>query len=102
MAERDLRILRIVVIIAVIIGFLAIITFAFFGFGLFTTAFVYGLAIWLLIIIILALIILAIYLWVRTFLLKREVKKLETRLEQAEIELNNCRSQLRQFKNEPK
>ena len=56
-----------------------------------------GITIGLLIIIILVILVLAIYLWIRTLLLKREVKRFENKLELAKIELIRC-----QIKTKPK
>lgn len=98
MQEDSLRTLKIVVIVAVIIGFLAALGYVLYGFSLFWATFAAGITIGILLIIILVLIILAIYLWIRTFLLKREIKRYESRLEQTQAELSRCRSKFNQIK----
>ena len=92
MDKNNFKTLKIVVIAAVIIGFLAALAYAVYGFSLFWATFSAGITIGLLLIVILALIILLVYLWIRVFLLKREIKRYEIMLEQVKMELNRCRS----------
>jgi len=96
MDEDRLKTLKIVVLIAVVLGLLAALGYAFYSFTLLWATFAAGITIGLLLILILILLILAIYFWIRMFLFKREVKKYENQLEQVNMELNRCRSQLRQ------
>jgi uncharacterized membrane protein len=98
MHEDSLKTLKIVVIVAVVIGVLAAIAYIIYGFALFWATFAVGITIGLLLIISLVLLVLAIYLWIRTFLLKREVKRYENILEQTKIELDRCRSKFNQIK----
>ena len=94
MSEDYFKTLKIVAIIAVLIGIIAAITYFIYGFGLFWATFAAGITIGLLMIIIIALLILSIYFWVRTFLLKREIKNYKNKLEYLEIELARCKSEL--------
>lgn len=94
MSEDYFKTLKLVAIIAVIIGILAAIAYFIYGFGLFWATFAAGITISLLMMIILALLILSIYLWVKTFLLKREIKNYKNKLEYLNIELARCKSEL--------
>jgi uncharacterized membrane protein len=94
MEDNRLKTLKIVVIAAVVIGLLAALAYTLYGFSLFWATFAAGITIGLLIIIILVFIVLTIYLWIRTLLFKREIKRYENRLEQAKMELIRCRSKL--------
>ena len=94
MYEDKFRSLRIILVIALIIVVLGVLAYALYGFSLFWATFAAGITIGILLIIILAIIILSIYLWIRTLILKREAKRHENELEQAKMELNNCRSKL--------
>lgn len=98
MHDDRLKTLKIIIIIAVIIGLLGAVAYVIYGFSLFWATFAAGITIGLLLVIILALFIVAVYLWIRTILLKKEVKKSENRLEQAQMELSRCRSTLSQLK----
>ncbi|MGZ7160018.1 MAG: hypothetical protein ACXVHR_06055 [Methanobacterium sp.] len=100
MHEDKLKILKIIIIITVILGLLGAFAYIIYGFSLFWATFAAGITIGLLLIIILALLIAAAYLWIRSFLLKREVKKYESRLEQVEMELTRCRSTLRELQSQ--
>jgi membrane protein implicated in regulation of membrane protease activity len=96
MYNDQLRTLRIVVIIAVVIGILAALFYLVYSFTLFWQAFAAGITIGFLLIILFVLLVLAIYLWVKNFLIKRELKKQETELEQIKIELNRYKARLMQ------
>ena len=100
MYNDNLRILRIIIIIAVIIAILGALAYFIYGFSLFWATFAAGITIGLLLIIILALLILSIYLWIRTLLLKREVKRYQSNLEHAKIELDACKSKIRELESE--
>ncbi|MGZ7119650.1 MAG: hypothetical protein ACXVH2_08070 [Methanobacterium sp.] len=100
MHDDRLKILKIVVLIAIVIGILGALAYIIYGFSLFWATFAAGITIGLLSIIIIALLILAAYLWIRMFLYKREVKKYENRLEQVEMELTRCRSTLRELQSQ--
>ena len=94
--DERLKTLKLVVIVAILIGLLAAIAYALYGFSLFWATFAAGITIGLLLIIILVILVLAVYLWIRTLLLKREVRKFEDKLELAKMELSRCRAQLNQ------
>lgn len=98
MHDDSLKTLKIVVMIAVVIGILVAVGYLIYGFSLFWATFAAGITIGLLLIIIVVLLILAIYLWIRNFLLKRELRRYEDRLEQAQAELSRCRSKFNQIK----
>jgi hypothetical protein len=55
-----------------------------------------GITISFLLIIIVLIALLAIYLWIRTLLNKRELNRLKNELEQAKIELKRCESKFNQ------
>lgn len=90
--------LKTVLIIAAVILILAAIAYAVYGFSLFWATFAAGITIGLLIIIIIVLLVLAIYLWIRTLMLKRELNKTLSQLEQTKIELERCKADLNQKK----
>lgn len=98
MHDDRLKKLKTVLIIAVAILLLAAIAYAVYGFSLFWATFAAGITIGLLIIIILVLLVLTIYLWIRTLLLKRDLNKTISRLEQTKIELSQCKTKLNQKK----
>lgn len=92
MYEDRLKTLKIVVIAAVVIGIIAALAYVLYGFSLFWATFAAGITIGILLIFIVILLILLVYLWIRMLLLKREIKRLEVKLEQVTMELNSCRS----------
>jgi len=93
-----MRTLKIVVIIAAVIGIIAALFYLVYSFTLFWQAFAAGITIGILLIIIFVLIVLAMYLWIKNLLLKREFKKQEAKLEQINMELNRCRTKLKSSK----
>lgn len=96
MYNDRLKTLRIAAIIALVIGILAALFYIVYSFSLFWQAFAAGITISILLIIIFVLLVLAAYLWIKNFLLKRELKKQETKLEQVKMELNRYKTQLKQ------
>ena len=96
MYNDRLKTLRIAAIIALVIGILAALFYIVYSFSLFWQAFAAGITISILLIIIFVLLVLAVYLWIKNFLLKRELKKQETKLEQVKMELNIYKTQLKQ------
>jgi len=96
MYNDRLKTLRIVAIIAVAVGILAALFYVIYSFSLFWQAFAAGITISILLIIIFVLLVLAAYLWIKNLLLKRELKKQETKLEQIKMELNRCKTYLKQ------
>lgn len=96
MYNDHLKTLRIAAIIALVIGILAALFYIVYSFSLFWQAFAAGITISILLIIIFVLLVLAVYLWIKNFLLKRELKKQETKLEQVKMELNRYKTQLKQ------
>jgi len=98
MYNDRMRTLKIVVIIAAVIGIIAALFYLVYSFTLFWQAFAAGITIGILLIIIFVLIVLAMYLWIKNLLLKREFKKQEAKLEQINMELNRCRTKLKSSK----
>lgn len=96
MYNDRLKTLKIAAIIAVVIGILAVLFYIVYSFSLFWQAFAAGITISILLITIFVLLLLALYLWIRNFLLKRELREQETKLEQVRMELNRCKTQLKQ------
>lgn len=96
MYNHRLKTLRIVIIIALVMGILAALFYLVYSFSLFWQAFAAGITIGILLIIIFVLIVLAIYLWIKNLLLKRELMKQETKLEQIKMDLNRYKTKLRQ------
>ncbi len=96
MYNERLKTLKIAGIIVLVIGILAALFYIVYSFSLFWQAFAAGITISILLIIIFILLILAVYLWIKNFLLKRELKKREIELEQVKIQLNMYKTQLRQ------
>ncbi|HML05745.1 MAG TPA: hypothetical protein VK426_08235 [Methanobacterium sp.] len=92
MYNDNIKTLKIVIIAAVVIGIIAASAYVLYGFSLFWATFAAGITIGLLLIFIVLLLILLIYLWIRMLLLKREIKRLEIKLEQVNMELSRCRS----------
>ncbi|MCZ3366284.1 MULTISPECIES: hypothetical protein [Methanobacterium] len=88
MYNEHLKTLKIAGIIVLVIGILAAIFYIVYSFSLFWQAFAAGITISILLIIIFILLVLAVYLWIKNFLLKRELKKREIELEQVKIQLN--------------
>ena len=96
MYNNSLKTLRIVVIIALVIGILAALFYLVYSFTLFWQAFAAGITIGILLIIIFVLLVLAVYLWIKNFLIKRELIKQEAELEQIKIELNRYKARVMQ------
>ena len=95
MYNERLKTLKIAGIIILVIGILAALFYIVYSFSLFWQAFAAGITISILLIIMFILLVLAVYLWIKNFLLKRELKKKEIELEQAKIQLNMYKTQLR-------
>lgn len=96
MKENQLKMLKIILIIAVVFGILAASIYGIYAFSLFWQTFAAGITISLLFIILIIILLLAIYLWVRNLLVKRELNKCKNDLEMARIELKRCESKLNQ------
>lgn len=85
--------LKIVLIVALVIGIVAAVLYLIYGLALIWQAMAAGILTGFLVLMLILFIALAIYLWIKNFLNKRELKKVET-------ELNNCKSQLKKFREE--
>ena len=95
MHNDRLKTLRIIMIIALVIVILAALFYLVYSFSLFWQAFAAGITISILLIIIFVLLVLAIYSWIKSLLLKRELNETNSKLGQAKIELNRCRNKLK-------
>ncbi len=95
MCNEHLKILKITGIIILVLGILATLFYIVYSFSLFWQAFAAGITISILLIIVFVLVVLAVYLWIKNFLLKRELKKKEIEIEQLKIQLSMFKSQLR-------
>lgn len=80
--------LRLVLILAIVLAVVAALLYLVYGFALVWQALASGIIIGFLCIVIIILIGVSIYLWTRNFLLKRELKR-------TEMELRDCKAQLR-------
>jgi len=98
MHDDRLKTLKTIFIVAVAIGLLILIIYAVYGFSLLWTTFAAGITIGLLVIIIIVLIILAIYLWIKNLMNKRELKRTRDKLEITEMELSRCRAEQKKLK----
>lgn len=99
MNEKQLRNLKISLLLIVAFFILAVITYGIYSFSLFWQTFAAGITISFLLVIVVALLILAIYLGIRNFLLKREADKYKNLLKQAKFDLEKCKSKINQIYN---
>jgi uncharacterized membrane protein len=91
--ERNefIRNLKIIVVLAVIIGLIVTAFYLVYGFALFWQAMAATIIIGFLSILLIVFIVLSIYFWTKNLLLKREVKKYH-------LELNHCRAEMNRIK----
>jgi uncharacterized membrane protein len=90
--------LKLVVIIAVIIGLLAAIGYAVYAFSLLWVTFAAGITTALLLILVLVLFVIAIYFWIKNLMIKRELNRTISKLEQTKIELDRYKAKLKSDK----
>jgi uncharacterized membrane protein len=86
-----LRNLKIIVVLAVIIGLIVAAFYLIYGFALFWQAIAATIIIGILSILVIVFTVLSIYFWSKNLLLKREVKKYH-------LELNHCRAEINKIK----
>jgi predicted membrane protein len=99
MVREDLvRNIKLIVVIALVIGILGAAFYLIYGFAFFWQAMVATLFSILLSIIAILFIFLSIYLWIKNLLLKRELNKVKDELEQVRYNLTKCNSLLNDFK----
>jgi membrane protein implicated in regulation of membrane protease activity len=96
MDEKTLRTIKIIFIIVAVFGAMSLVLYGVYAFSLLWQTFAAGITISFLLIIIVLIALLAIYLWIRTLLNKRELNRLKNELEQAKIELKRCESKFNQ------
>ena len=85
--------LKIVLIVALVIGIVAAVLYLIYGLALIWQAMAAGILTGFLVLMLILFIALSIYLWIKNFLTKRELKRVET-------ELMNCKTQLKKFQRE--
>lgn len=90
-SNEFLRNLKIIVVLAVIIGLIIATFYLIYGFALFWQAMAATIIIGFLSILVIVFIVLSIYFWTKNLLMKREVKKYQT-------ELNYCRAEMNRIK----
>ncbi len=90
-SNEFIRNLKIIVVLAVIIGLIVAVFYLIYGFALFWQAMAATIIIGFLSILVIIFIALSIYFWTKNLLLKREVKKYQ-------IELNYCRAEMNRIK----
>ena len=85
--------LKIVLIVALVIGIVAAVLYLIYGLALIWQTMAAGILTGFLVLMLILFIALSIYLWIKNFLTKRELKRVET-------ELKNCKAQLKKFREE--
>jgi len=85
--------LKIVLIVALVIGIVAAVLYLIYDLALIWQAMAAGILTGFLVLMLILFIALSIYLWIKNFLTKRELKGVET-------ELKNCKAQLKKFREE--
>lgn len=96
MESEQIRILKIILIVSVILAVIGAIFYLIYSFSLFWQRFAFGITISLLSIILVLALATILYLWIRNFLLKKELNQCKNRLSQVNHELNKCESRLKQ------
>lgn len=92
------RTFTIVLVVAVVLGFLAAALYLLYGFALVWQAIAAGVAIGILLIFVLLLLAIAIYLWIRLLWLRREFRKCEDQNLFLRRELKRYKAELEQKK----
>lgn len=95
MESRELiRNLKIVAILALIIGLIGAIFYLIYGFTILWQAMAAGIIIGFLSLLVILFIVVSIYLWTKNLLLKRDLRKYRT-------ELRHCRTELNKIEKNP-
>lgn len=99
MEENELfKKIKIIVIIALIIGVVGAVIFLIYGFALMWQAIAATVMIIFLAIVTILFLALSIYLWIKNWMLKRELDKQEKELERISHNMKNCKRRLREIK----
>lgn len=98
--ERDqlFRYLKLIVIVALVIGLIGAVLFLVFGFALVWQAMAATLITIFLAVIAIIFIFVSIYLWIKNLMLKRELNKEREEIERISRNLKNCNKKLREQK----
>ena len=99
--ERDqlFRYLKLIVIVALVIGLIGAVLFLVFGFALVWQAMAATLITIFLAVIAIIFIFVSIYLWIKNLMLKRELNKEREEIERISRNLKNCNKKLSEQKN---
>lgn len=90
--------IKLVVIIALIIGVVGVVIYLIYGFALLWQAMAATVTIIFLSIAVILFLALSIYLWIKNWMLQRELDKQQDDLERVSHNLKNCNRRLRQIK----
>jgi uncharacterized membrane protein len=90
--------IKLILIIALIIGIVGFVTYLIYGFALLWQAMAASVMIIILSILAILFLCLSIYLWIKNLLLKRELDKQQDDVEKISHKLKNCNRRLRQIK----
>jgi hypothetical protein len=80
--------LKLIVLIAVIIGFIGAVLYLIYGFTILWQAMAAGIITGFLSLLLIIFVVVSIYLWTKNLLLKRDVKRYQ-------MQLNHCKAELR-------
>ena len=92
------RYLKLIVIVALVIGLIGAVLFLVFGFALVWQAMAATLITIFLAVIAIIFIFVSIYLWIKNLMLKRELNKEREEIERISRNLKNCNKKLREQK----
>ncbi|MDD1775566.1 MAG: hypothetical protein LUQ24_08555 [Methanobacterium sp.] len=90
--------LKLIVIIALVIGMVGAVSFLIYGFTFIWQAMAATMMSILLAIMAVFFILLSIYLWIKNFMIKREYKRVEEENERLRRNLKNCNKKVRESK----
>ena len=90
--------LKLIVIIALVIGMVGAVSFLIYGFTFMWQAMAATMMSILLAIMAVFFILLSIYLWIKNFMIKREYKRVEEENERLRRNLKNCNKKVRESK----
>jgi membrane protein implicated in regulation of membrane protease activity len=90
--------IKLIVIIALIIGLFGAVFFLIFGFSLVWQAMAATLITIFLALLAILFIFVSIYLWIKNVMLKRELKRERAEIERISLNLKNCNKKLREKK----
>jgi membrane protein implicated in regulation of membrane protease activity len=96
MEEKTLRTIKIILILVGVMAVMTLVLYGVYAFSLLWQTFAAGITISFLLIIIVLIALMAVYLWIRNLLIKRELNKYKNDLENLKIQLKRCESKLDQ------